>query len=268
MDAARWIERFRGNDFTGDKEWAADPEWTDADRRRLGPSLAEFQLGESSEALWLFKTVDDYAARTGDAAYPQALRLFIGEEHRHCRVLGRFLDVNGVPRAKRTFNDGVFRRLRKLVGSLEGSLVVLATAEVVATVYYAALAEASAAPTLREICRRILCDEAHHVRFQAEQLARLRRRRGRWRLAATVVVQRTLFAGAVVAVWRVHGPVFRAAAWSFRRYWRSAWLEFHRFERRATPGRDGSELRPGGLADLSDSDHYTLKEPFPPTAEG
>ena len=44
-----------------------------------------------------------HAADTGDATYVQALRLFMAEEYRHARDLGRVMDLAGIPRVGRTW---------------------------------------------------------------------------------------------------------------------------------------------------------------------
>ena len=136
--------------------------------------MQEFQLGESSEGRHLMTRAIRHAADTGDVDYIPALRLFIAEEHRHARDLGRVLDLAGIPRVGRTWPDTVFRWLRKGAG-LELSIAVLVTAEIIAKVYYAALREATHAPVLRRLCDQILADEVQHVRFQAERVAILRR---------------------------------------------------------------------------------------------
>ena len=145
--------------------------------------MQEFQLGESSEGRHLMTRAIRHAADTGDVDYIPALRLFIAEEHRHARDLGRVLDLAGIPRVGRTWPDTVFRWLRKGAG-LELSIAVLVTAEIIAKVYYAALREATHAPVLRRLCDQILADEVQHVRFQAERVAILRRGKSAPRLDA------------------------------------------------------------------------------------
>jgi hypothetical protein len=79
---------------------------------------------------------------------------------------------------------------------------------------------------LRRLCDQILRDEASHVEFQAEQLAKLRARRGRLFYGVTLAAQRVLLAGTCVVVWAVHGRVFRAGGQRFRDFWRGAWQHF------------------------------------------
>src|SRR5215213_530425 len=81
--------------------WDRGVDFTPQERDTIATSVQEFQLGESSEGRHLFHAARAYAQRTGDAAYPHTLALFIAEEHRHARDLGRVLDLAQIPRAKR-----------------------------------------------------------------------------------------------------------------------------------------------------------------------
>ena len=89
------------------------------------------------------------------------------------------MDLNRIPRVRRGWTDSVFRWLRNVVGTLEISIGVLVTAEIIAKVYYPALREASGSVVLRAICDQIIRDERKHVEFQTEQLAGLRIGRSR-----------------------------------------------------------------------------------------
>jgi len=205
--------------------WERAVKLTESERTTICSSVQEFQLGEQSEGRHLKRAARDYAQRSGDAAYSRAVELFIREEQHHAALLGRFMDLAGIERVRHTFVDSVFRRLRRFAG-LETSICVLLTAEVIAKVYYRALLAATASAALRAICRRILQDEAHHVEFQSERLAILRRNRSRWRIAAAVAAQRLLFAGSVAVVWLRHRPVLRSGNDSFPACWRDCHREF------------------------------------------
>jgi hypothetical protein len=150
----------------------------------------------------------------------------VAEENRHARDLGRFLDAAGIPRLRRHASDRVFRRLRHVAG-LELSLAVLLTAELIAQVYYAAVRRATGSALLRQICKQLLKDESAHVRFQCEQLARIRAARPRWKEAAARFLQRILFAGTCVVVWLSHGRAMRAGGLSYGRFWKTAWNRMH-----------------------------------------
>lgn len=196
--------------------WDDGAALTAEERRVIGPSIRQFQLGESSEGNHLRRLAAVYAARTGDAAYAEAMTLFIREEQRHGYDLGRFMDLAGIPRATAHWSDTIFRTLRKL-SNLEMMLSVLLVAEMIANVYYAALREATASPLLRALCRQILRDEAAHVRFHVERLALLRARR-RASLGPTHAVYRQFFRAATYVVWYTNAAVFRRAGLSFETY--------------------------------------------------
>src|SRR5205823_6297111 len=131
--------------------------------------------------------------------------------------LARFLAINAIPLAESTFPDRVFRLLRHLLGTLEISIAVLITAEIIAQVYYAALREATKSLIVRRLCEQILRVEASHVEFQAEQLAKLRARRGHVLYGLTVIAQRILFLGTCLVVWVFHRRAFEAGGQNFRR---------------------------------------------------
>ena len=110
LSSEQWAAHFRAND--GNLlalPWDGGAAITPAERAAIAASVQEFQLGESSEGRNLISAARRYAASSGDAAYVDALLLFIAEEHRHARDLGRFLDLAGVPRAGHARPDTVFR---------------------------------------------------------------------------------------------------------------------------------------------------------------
>jgi hypothetical protein len=234
-----WAEFFRENAETPTPvAWTAEAATLTPDEREaVGVSVAEFQLGESSEGSNLLRFGRRHAEETGDPAYFAALRLFIGEEHRHARDLGRFMDLAGLPRLRKTWGDSAFRFLRRRAG-LEGSIAVLVTAEVIATVYYAALRAATASPLLRGLCDRILADEDQHVQFQCERLAILRRhRRGPLARAAASVVHHLLMAGACVLVWRGHRHALRQGGFGAIAFACAVWRSLRHALRIADPAR-------------------------------
>ena len=238
---ANWFRHFEHNrDTLLDIPWDAGPELTAAERADLGGSLAEFQRGESSEGRHLIAYADRHARQSGDVAYGAAIRLFVAEEQRHARELARFLELNGVPLARRTWTDSVFRCLRNLVGTLEASIGVLVLAEIIAQVYYQAMQDATRSRVLVCLCEQILRDEAAHVRFQAEQLGRLRASRSRCLYAATVGAQRVLFAGTCGVVWAVHRRALRRGGFGLVRFWRGAWEHFEAAFRISRMARDAA----------------------------
>src|SRR5262249_17751278 len=89
--------------------WERGAELTGAEREAVAASLQDFQRGESSEGRHFLLCAADHAARTGDPAYLEAVRLFLTEEKRHAQTLARFLQLAGIPLLTRTWPDTAFR---------------------------------------------------------------------------------------------------------------------------------------------------------------
>lgn len=221
-----WAAYFAENDHSlMAVNWEDGYRLTAAEAQTIRPSIQQFQLGESSEGHHLIAQAQRYAIRSGDTAYLTALRLFIKEEQRHSRDLGRFMQSQGIPLLKANWVDSVFRFLRRAT-NLEQCIVVLLTAEIVAMVYYKALHDATAAPMLRQICRQILRDEVQHLRFQTDTLGKLRHGRSPLVLKLTHLLQRGLFATTLLLVWAQHHGLFTAGGFTFQKFWRASWLRF------------------------------------------
>jgi hypothetical protein len=244
LSSAEWAEYFlRNRECLLEQPWELGAEVTAAECEAIASSLQEFQLGESSEGRNLVTAAKAYAKRANDPTYVEALRLFIAEEHRHARDLGRFLDLAGVPRAAAAWPDTVFRWMRRGAG-LETSIVVLVTVEIIAKVYYAALREATASRLLRRLCDQILRDEVMHVHFQTERLAILRSGRPRWRVAGRQFLHRFLMAGTCFVVWHKHGRAVRAGGYGFGRFWGETWREMREALVRSDPASYAAPVEP------------------------
>ena len=153
-----WVDHFRWNGSVAMRvPWHIGPDLSDEERAAIAHSIQMFQLGENSEGRHLMRYAKEWADRTGDAAYPEAIRMLIVEEQRHAGVLGRFMEINGIARIKRGCTDGIFRRARNMFGSLEISISVLVTAEIIAKIYYPALSKATASIVLRDNLRADSC---------------------------------------------------------------------------------------------------------------
>ncbi len=198
--------------------WDDGADVTDDERAIVASSLPGFQIGESAEGHHLIQKAEAYAQQTGDPDYAEAVRLFIAEEQRHARDMGHFLLLAGVPLSQRSWPDTVFRWVRRRY-SLELYVSLALAAEIVGQVYFAALREATGSPTLRRLSEQILRDEVKHVRFQAENLAKMRSGRSRWRIFGSSLFQRFLVRGASLVVWWQHRRVLRAGGVGLRRLW-------------------------------------------------
>ncbi len=224
----QWIQYFEDNDRNlRPIPWSETPTLRKDERAALATSISEFQLGESSEGRHLIQSARQHAEEVGDHDYVAAMRLFIAEENRHSRDLGRFMDREGIRRLERSFADGVFRRIR-LVGGLQGAITVLVTAEIIAEVYYEALRQATGSPVLRALCEQILRDEESHVRFQCERLGRLQAHRGRFGRRLFRLGHRAVLTGALVVVGWGHRRALAAGGFGPGRLWSATWMRARR----------------------------------------
>lgn len=225
-----WIEHYRANALDQlPITWEEGSQLTKGQADAIIPSLRAWQLGETSEGKQMIAAARLYALQSADPEFVDVVKLFIAEEQRHGELLGRFLDLHGAPRLNRNWGDSIFRKLRHLLPNMECWTTVVIGVETLALVYYRAIMEASSSRVLRTICRQILKDEVHHLRFQYERLALIGRRRGSFARFFVAILQRVLFASTTVAVWVGHHRALRAGGYPFIRFWKSAWLrmEFH-----------------------------------------
>ena len=227
-----WCSYFLVNRPEADElPWGDTHVLTAADRRAIAKSIAQFQLGEGAEGRRLQERGRQYALQVGDTHFSQALALFVREEQRHSADLGRFMDLQGLPRLSKHWVDSIFRRLRLLAG-LELCLRVLVTAEIIAVPYYRALGSATASDLLSAISGRILEDEAGHLKFQSSMLARLGCDRKPLVSGLVWRLHRLFLVGTCLVVWLDHGRVFRAAGYSFEDFALEALYEFSNLKRR------------------------------------
>jgi hypothetical protein len=224
-----WVDHFRWNGSVAMRiPWHLGPDLSDEERAAIAHSIQMFQLGEDGEGRHLMRYAKQWAERTGDTAYPEAIRMLIAEEQRHAGVLGRFMEINGIARIKRGCTDGIFRRVRNVLGSMEISISVLVTAEIIAKVYYPALSAATASVVLHEICEQILREEIAHVEFQTEQLARIRAGRPAYSIWATRFCHRLLFYPTLIVVGLSHRIALRRGGLSLRQFFIRCHHEFVR----------------------------------------
>lgn len=132
----------------------------------LRHSLAVFQLGESGEGriaheVWKVELpgVDD--------DYRVALGLFVAEEGRHARVLGRALNALGASPLSRHWSEKIFVRVRRLLG-FRLKLLVLMAAEVVGIGFYGLLGNALGTSPLASALAQLCADEEAHLKFHAD----------------------------------------------------------------------------------------------------
>lgn len=209
---AEWYQDYQGRQLT--IPWD-DPGRLPASLRGIvGPSVAQFELGESSEATSLKAKVARYVRRGGDRHYQTAMDWFIHEENRHARMLGRWMDIEGLPKLKAHPADWFFRQFRRWV-PLRYSLMILVSAEMLAVGYYQALRDIGPSTILATISRQILLDEDRHLHFQAMAIRTLLGKAGNLRLRLERAFARLLLEAATDVLWFHHGRFFQEAGWRY-----------------------------------------------------
>ncbi len=229
-ESQKWFTHFSLRSMTAlyiSPMWSA--QLTKTEKFIIAKSIQQFQLGEGSKGQRLLNRGKKYSQEAGDPFFAAALALFIKEEQQRSFYLAAFMESQGIPRVTRHWVDTVFRRLRGLAG-LELSLTVLVTAEIIAIPCYRALRDATGSPTLKMICRRILEDEAAHLRYQASMLRRVSSRRSPATQRATAKLHRQFMRGTIALVWIEHRRVFEAAGYDFRRFKEETLLEFSNWQ--------------------------------------
>jgi hypothetical protein len=215
-------------------QWDKQYRLTLAEVRTVASSIQQFQLGESSEGHHLMMLAYRFADRHHDPAFPIMMRIFIAEEQRHSATLATFLQREGLPLLEADPVDGIFRWIRHLT-SLETAIMAMLTAEIIAVPYYTALKNSTRSPILKTICRQILRDESQHIRFQTNNLRRIRAGRALIPLWITLAAQAVLLAGTTLIVWTQHRKVLIAGGFGFPRFWRACFRWFDRINSAAAP---------------------------------
>jgi len=211
----RWVEYFRRNSASlMIIPWELGVSLSAQERRAVESSVPEFQLGESSDGLRFIEMAEHYALQSGDVEYVRALKLFIREEQRHGRELGKVLDLAGIPRISHSWSDVVFRWSRHRCG-LGLSIAILVTAEIIAKIYYIAVRAATTSAPIRRLCDQILQDEVEHIYFQCERLAILRRHWPGFVVRLVHAWHWVFMAGTSVVVWRKHRLLLRRGGYGY-----------------------------------------------------
>ena len=219
------------NYFCFNQHHLIDLPWDDAyalteiEKQTIAKSIQKFQLGESSEGTHLMKLARDYANRCGDSMLIETMKLFIGEEQRHARDLGRFMQQQGIALTRKDWTDTIFRRLRKLT-NLEVAVITLLTAELVALVYYPALGKATRSHLLYRLCQQIQKDELAHLYFQIFLLHQIRQNRSKLSQKAITLTHRFFYSLVLLIVWFDHLPVYRASGYNFWQFWQESQRNF------------------------------------------
>src|SRR5262245_8086158 len=102
-----WVAHFRENVYRDWQiPWKNNMNLPPAVQRRIATSIAEFQRGESSEALHYLAKSEAFARETSDPDFHAASILFVREENGHAGLLLRFMRQAGIPTRPAPFADG------------------------------------------------------------------------------------------------------------------------------------------------------------------
>lgn len=195
-------------------------------RDRLARSLSHFQLGETGGGSSLFKKAD--AQVEDDADYQAALKLFVGEEAEHARLLAGLVRRFGGVVIERYWTHFLFRGVRRALG-LNFEIQTLLIAELVGTAYYRVLARRARDQILDQVLARILDDEAQHVAFHLDHLREIHAMMLPVARAGWSLQFQALFSAARWVAWIDHRDALRHLGTSREEFFGEAQRECIRF---------------------------------------
>jgi hypothetical protein len=231
VDADRWLAHFRRNRLARpEPDWDAPVTLAPDVARTLVRSLEQFHLGDGGGPASLIAwNAESFRSTSGAARGLEDL--WFAEEREHSRLLlGAVRRFGGRPIAGH-WSFSVFCGVRRSFG-VGFELTALLLTEVVSTVYYRLLLRHGGDPALRSLCRLILRDEAGHVAFHRDRLARQARRRGVPPGGLWAARFRLLGLAAATMLWVNHAPALRALGASRGEFYRGVWRELSLFIRR------------------------------------
>ena len=192
MNSSRFLPTFVSNEHRPDSQVPASLVVPEALRAPLIDALLTFQAGETGEGRIVAEAVRH--AR-GDADFATTMRLYIAEEGRHARELGKLVRALGGPVRTDVRTANAFRQVRRLIG-FRTKMLVLAAAEIVGIVFYELLADHVPCPPLCAVVRRIAKEEYRHLHYQQAYFASLG-----WPLGAHLALEAATLAATAAFVW-------------------------------------------------------------------
>lgn len=223
-----WIAHFKTNALEQRVNWDLKPCITYDEITAILPSLQAWQLGETSEGRNLIIASKKYARAIGDKDYVAAVELFIKEEQKHGRNLGKYLEMINQPLLEKDWGDSLFRRVRYMNSSMETWTLAVIVVESTAQIFYQAMKDATGCTLLKQICTDILIDEAYHITFQTERLAVIFNSK----LAAERLLRRgfykVFFYATAMLVWFAHRQLLKAGGNTFKGYLNKMRYKYHK----------------------------------------
>jgi hypothetical protein len=210
-----WITHFEKNASRQCIDWSQRPAISPAQKKEIIRSLQAWQLGETSDGSHLLRAASQYANQIQDELYVKAVKFFISEEQKHGANLGKYLDAIGEQRLKKDWGDTLFRKVRYYNTSMEIWTIAVIIVESFAQLYYQAIADATNCKLLKQICKDILIDEAHHIKFQLDRLCIISSQHSELTRSSVFFGYRLFFFAVFIAVWFGHARAFKAGGVSF-----------------------------------------------------
>lgn len=204
--------------------WSSLPELTSTEKSLVSAAIQQFQHGENSEGNHLKRH-----AKAFNHDYFLSIQSFIKEEQRHSAVLLKFMQQENIPTINGHWIDFVFRKIRNL-GNIEISILVLSSAEIMATTFYKALQKSTRSQTLRDICSQILIDEESHINYQAFTLNKLNTDRGYLRFKFFRYMHTLFVIATALVVWLQYRTVYKNGGYSFFTFMNETIKEYMRME--------------------------------------
>lgn len=171
IDVERWLDHFHENQkHRTEPEWDAPVTLPENVLVPLVKSIAQFELGDGGGPDRLIAwNAESFRSKTKER---QVLTdLWFKEEKEHSRLLGDLVRRLGGTHIKSHWSFTAFCLSRKWFG-VAFELMVLLVTEIVSTCYYRLLYRHVEDPALHCVCTLILRDEAGHVAFHRDRMAR------------------------------------------------------------------------------------------------
>jgi hypothetical protein len=231
LNVHRWIQHFRRNKLNRvEPAWTAPITLAPDIVRPLVRSLEQFQLGDGGGPAYLIaRNRERFLAQCPGAR--TLVDLWFAEEREHSRLLSRAVARFGGRCIEGHWSFSVFCFTRTWFG-VRFELTVLLLTEIVSTVYYRLLRRHCNDEAVRGMCRLILRDEAGHVAFHRDRLARAAVRLSVYRGSLWQFTFRLLGLAAGTMLFLNHAPCLRAVGATTAEFYREIWQEESRFLRR------------------------------------
>ncbi len=228
IDVDRWLAHFRGNQRNRpEPDWDAPVTMSAKILKPVLRSVAQFELGDGGGPACLIAwNAERFRSRTEGCK--ALVDLWFDEEKEHSRLLGRLVTRFGGKHIKSHWSFTAFCLSRKCFG-VNFELTVLLVTEIVSTAYYRLLHRHGPDDALKGVCRLILRDEAGHVAFHRDRLAR--EPRGRYGLLWEARFRLTALSAATM-LWVNHAPAVCSIGGSTREFYGEVFRELSGFIRR------------------------------------